>query len=82
MWCHVWHINPVKLHPERITQNDKKLVNDLNYDGVEFPVREKDLAKLKQKTTFALMCFVMKTSSLLQFTFHIKNLKTRWICCL
>ena len=29
---------------------------------MEFPVREKDLAKLKQKTTFTLMCFVMKTS--------------------
>ena len=19
LWCHVWHINPVKIHPERIT---------------------------------------------------------------
>ena len=24
LWCHVRHINPVKVHPERITQKDKK----------------------------------------------------------
>ena len=24
LWCHVRHINPVKIHPERITQEDKK----------------------------------------------------------
>ena len=50
------------MHPERITQNDKKLVNDLDYHRVEFPVREKILARLKRKTTFALMCFVMERS--------------------
>ena len=27
------HLNPVKIHPERITKNDKKLVNDINLDG-------------------------------------------------
>ena len=45
LWFHVRHINLVKLDPERITQNDKKLVNDLNYDGVGFPVREKVFSK-------------------------------------
>ena len=35
---HVRHINPLKEHPERITKEDKKLVKDLNYDGLEFPV--------------------------------------------
>ena len=38
LWCHVSHMNLVKIHPERITQEDKKLVNSLNYDGVGFPV--------------------------------------------
>ena len=33
LWCHVMHLNPVKIHPERITKNDKKLVNDINLDG-------------------------------------------------
>ena len=81
LWCHVRHINPIKIHPERITRKDKNLVNNLNYDGVEFPVREKDFSKIEKKTTaFASMSFVAKTSWFFQFTFQIKNLKTRWSC--
>ena len=38
LWCHVRHINPTEIHPERITREDKKLVNSFNYDGVGFPV--------------------------------------------
>ena len=30
-------------------QTDKKLVTDLNYDGVGFPVREKNFCKIKTK---------------------------------
>ena len=41
-WCNVRRINPIKIHPERITRGDKKVANDLDYDRVEFPVREKD----------------------------------------
>ena len=80
LWCHVRHVNPIKIHPERITREDKKLVNDLDYDGTEFPVREKDFSKIK-KIKFGLTCFVMKTNCLFQFTFQIKNLKTHF-CCL
>ena len=29
LWCYVRHINPVKIHPGRITWEDKKLVNTL-----------------------------------------------------
>ena len=53
------NINPVKIHPERITQKNKELVNDLNYGGMEFPMSEGNL-KLKQKTTFTSMYFVME----------------------
>ena len=38
LWCHVRHINPVKIHPERITWEDKKLVTSLKNDGIESPV--------------------------------------------
>ena len=57
LWRYVRYINLVKIHPERITWEDKKLVNSLAYDGIEFPVREKGFSK---KKTFALTCFVMK----------------------
>ena len=47
LWCHVRHINPVKIHPEEIIQEDKKLINSLNYDGVGFLFEKKILARLK-----------------------------------
>ena len=40
--CQAYH--PIKIYPERITWQDKKLANDLGYDEIEFPVREKILA--------------------------------------
>ena len=49
LWCHVRHISPVKIHPERITREDKKLANDLDYDRVGFPVPEKDISKIEIK---------------------------------
>ena len=42
LWCHVRHLNPSKEHPEIIFKNDKKIADELNYDGLEFPVQEKD----------------------------------------
>ena len=62
LWCYVRHINPVKIHPERITREDKKLVNNLNYDGIDFPVREKDFSKIEKRAIFTLMYFIMKTN--------------------
>ena len=49
LWCHVRHINSVKINPERITREDKKLANDLDYDQVGFPVPEKDISKIEIK---------------------------------
>ena len=56
------HTNPVKIHPERISHEGKKLANDLDYDGIEFPVQEKDFWKIEKRATFALTCFAMKTN--------------------
>ena len=49
LWCHVRHINPLKQHPERILKTDKKIVEKLDYDGTEFPVREKDFSMIEKK---------------------------------
>ena len=81
LWSHVSHINPVKIHPERITQKDKELANDLNYDGIEFPVDKEGFSKLKRKATIGSMFFAMKINCPLRYTFQIINLKIRWICC-
>ena len=56
-WCHARHINPIKIDPERITEKGKKLVNDLDYDGVEFPVREKGFSKIDTKNSIYINVF-------------------------
>ena len=53
-WCHIRHLNPLKIHPEKITKADKSVVNDLDYEGIEFPVSKKILARLKTEIIFAL----------------------------
>ena len=42
------------MHPEGITWEDKKLVDDLNYDGIEFPVWEKDFSKIGNKNKICI----------------------------
>ena len=38
LWYHIKHTHLVKIHPERIIQNDKEMIYDLDYKGIEFPV--------------------------------------------
>ena len=71
LWCHARHVNLVKIHPERITREDKKLANDLNYDGIEFPVREKDFSKIEKKNNICINVFCYENK--LVFPIHISN---------
>ena len=48
LWYYITHLNPLKIHPERITKPDKNMVNDLDYEGIEFPLK-RILARLKKK---------------------------------
>ena len=36
LWCHIRHLNLVKRHRERITREAKKMINDLDYEGLNF----------------------------------------------
>ena len=58
LWCHVRHINPSKEHPERILRNDKKVIEKHDYDGIEFPVQEKDFNKIEVKNNICVNMFV------------------------
>ena len=60
LWCHTRRISPIKKHRERIKREEKKLANDLDYDGIGFPVQEKYFSKTETETTLALTRIVMK----------------------
>ena len=55
--CHVRHINPSNEHPERIFKNDKEIAKKLNYDGIEFPVQEKDFNKIEVNNNIFINVF-------------------------
>ena len=57
LWCHVRHINPGKDHPGRITRIDRNFANNLNYDGIEFPVQEKDSKKAEVQNNICVNVF-------------------------
>ena len=70
------HVNPVKIYPKRITQADTKLVNDLNYDGVRFSMREKDFIKIETLNNICINVFCYENTLVFQSTFQMKVLKT------
>ena len=57
LWWYLRHINPVEIHPERITNEDKNLVNDLDFHGIEFHVQEKDLSKIEKRNNIGINVF-------------------------
>ena len=53
----------MKIHAERITREDKKLLNNLNQllnDWVGFPVPEKDFSKSETKNIICIDMFCYK----------------------
>ena len=77
LWCHIRHLNPLRIHPIRITKGDKNIVNNLDYEDIEFPVSKKILARVRRR--IFVLCFVMKMNWFILFTYQIKNLKNVWI---
>ena len=55
--CHVRHINPSKEHPENILKPDRKIAKKPGYDGIEFPVQEKDFSKIEVKNNICINVF-------------------------
>ena len=72
LWCHVRYINPLNEHPERITKNDKKIVEKPNFDGIEFPVEEKDFSKIQMKNNIRINVFGYEKKSFSNLYFRSK----------
>ena len=56
-WCHIRHLNPQTKYPERIKKEDKKMINELNYDGIDFPLSEKHCNKVKKQNSIRINVF-------------------------
>ena len=57
LWCHTRHLNLVKIHPKRITKEDKNMINDLNYEGIKFPVSRKYHCRTERQNNICISVF-------------------------
>ena len=60
LWCNTRHLNPLRMHPERIIKADRNMVNNLNYEGFEFLVCKKDYCKIEQTNNIFIKGTVMQ----------------------
>ena len=56
-WCHIRHINPQIKYPERIKKEGKKMINELNYDGIDFPLSQKHYNKVEKQNSIRINVF-------------------------
>ena len=50
-------MNLSKEHPEIIKKTDKKFAEKLDYDGIKYPVQEKDFSKIEVKNNICINGF-------------------------
>ena len=56
-WCHIRHLNPQEKNPQRIKKEDKKMINELNYDGINFPLSQKHYNKVETQNDIRINVF-------------------------
>ena len=50
LWCHIRLLNSLKIHPERITNVDKNMISDLDYE-------DKDYFKIERQNNICINVF-------------------------
>ena len=56
-WCHIRHLNPQEKDPQRIKKKDKKMINEMNYEGIQFPVSQKHYNKVEKQNSVRINVF-------------------------
>ena len=79
LWCHIKHLNPLKIHSERITKAYKNMVNDLDYKGIKFSVSKKDFNKMEKKNNIWTNAFCYEYNLVYPVYVSNENVKIVWI---
>ena len=56
-WCHIRYLNPRDKDAQRIKKTDRKMVQELNYQAVEFPVAAKHYTKIEVQNNININVF-------------------------
>ena len=59
-WSSVTYLNPADHHPARITKADKDFAKILDLKDINFPVKIRDIHKIKKKNSIGLSIFGYK----------------------
>ena len=73
LWCHIRHLSLLKRHPVRITKEDKNMTNDLNYEGIKFPVSKKDYCRIQRQNNICINVFCYENG--LTYTGYVSDQK-------
>ena len=72
-WCHIRHLNPQKKDPQRIKKGDKQFIEELNYEGIGFPVSHKHCNKIEKQNSIRINAFGYEKGQ--PFPIHISEEK-------
>ena len=70
-WCHLRHLSPQIEHLERIKKGDKQMINELNHDGITFPVMQKQYNKIETQNSIRINVFGYENGQ--PFPIHISK---------
>ena len=62
-------------NPQRITKEDKRMINDLDYMGIKFPVSETDYCKIERQYNICINVFFYENG--LTYPVYVSNKKFR-----
>ena len=72
-WCHIRHLNLQEKNPQRIKKEDKKMINEMNYDGIDFPLSQKHYNKVEKQNNIRINVFGYEKGQ--PFPIHISKEK-------
>ena len=56
LWCHIRHLNSLKINPAG-TKENKNIINNLDYEGIKFPVSKKDYCRNEIQNNICINVF-------------------------
>ena len=70
-WCHIRHLNSQIKYPERVKKEDKKMINELSYDEIDFPLSQKHYNKVEKQNNIRINVFGYENGQ--PFPIHISK---------
>ena len=56
-WCHLRHLNLVVKDPNRVTKQLRQTINDVNYDGIRFPLATNQYNRVEKQNNICINVF-------------------------